>query len=154
MAVLSKGDIRNWLDKCDLNPLAITCCMIISGNLDVSPVSRTDQTSPASRVRVFALRGSPRWHSLSHHASPFASPRCRDAVRLTGLFTGLIKEPSDQAENREFSKMFGIFSRVARSLTPMREVKKMLSIETMLCSTCREDLCRTYERRHCRMPSN
>jgi hypothetical protein len=70
MAMLSEREIRNWLDKCDLTPLAITYCMIISGNLDVSPVSRTAQwmTSPAFRVRVFGPRGSPRWHLLSHHA--------------------------------------------------------------------------------------
>jgi hypothetical protein len=43
MAVLSERDSRNWLDKCDLTALAITYCMIISGNLDVTPVSRTDQ---------------------------------------------------------------------------------------------------------------
>jgi hypothetical protein len=43
MAVLSERDIRNWLNKCDLTPLAIIYCMIISGNLDVTPVSRTDQ---------------------------------------------------------------------------------------------------------------
>jgi hypothetical protein len=43
MAMLSEREIRNWLEKCDLTPLAIRCCMIISGNSDVSPVSWTDQ---------------------------------------------------------------------------------------------------------------
>jgi hypothetical protein len=43
MAVLSEREICNWLDKCDLTPLAIKYYMIISGNLEVSPVSRTDQ---------------------------------------------------------------------------------------------------------------
>jgi hypothetical protein len=43
IAVLSEREIRNWLDKCDLTPLAIRYCMIISSNLDISPVSRTDQ---------------------------------------------------------------------------------------------------------------
>jgi hypothetical protein len=43
MAVLSEREIRNWLDKCNLTPLAIRYCMIISGNLDISPVSQTDQ---------------------------------------------------------------------------------------------------------------
>jgi len=33
MAVLSEREIRNWLDECDPTPLAITYCMIISGNL-------------------------------------------------------------------------------------------------------------------------
>jgi hypothetical protein len=46
------------------------------------------------------------------------------------------------------------FSRGTRSLTPMHELNKMLPIETMLYSTHWEDWCRTYERRHCRMPSS
>ena len=52
-------------------------------------VSRTDQrvTSPAFRVRVFGLRGSPRSRLLSHRALPLDSPRSCDAVRSTGLST-------------------------------------------------------------------